>query len=283
MREPAISRRVPAFINEVSPSSKAAAARSGHHNEDDDFKEDKVGEESIRPRPSRSRVFVDQAESMEELSGLLRLVDLQKIKDLINAELETIDHDLSSAVCIRSSPIDLVLSNDAIQSILAFIPFQGSNKLISKNINALVAKNERALQCTQSDWDRVIQSKRYEIEVFERRKIEEMGSVQRKYEDAIQRARFDVERMLCGQEKNDSSVLYCRQCVAGMKVGEVMECNDCAIRECVECIEGCDECADVYCSGCALREFTTTRCGAKLCEGCLYHHDKECGCHSRYW
>ena len=234
---------------------------------------------------SMTRNAVQKAETADDLSSLLKLIPLHQIKDFLHSTMDSMDPHLRTSLYMRMNPIDNILSNDVIQLILSFLPFQSTNTLINKNFYSLIRRNMMMKECKsrERDYETVIQSKHKEIKVLRAKKIKEMRMVTRKYDPLIHRFKSDLEHMMHAEDESLDGIKYCRRCITKRKTDDMIQCSSCFRIECVECINGCNECGEVYCGDCREAEFSATQCGLKLCDGCFCRHDKVCECHSKYW
>lgn len=245
---------------------------------------------------TRVKAFVGDAEQADDLMGILRrILNLDEIKDLIENKLEKMEHEETKQVCIESIPLDYIISNDAIQSILSYIPHQNTVALVNKNFSALFQKNKLIRSAhevhKEVDWTSVVQGKQEEIERISKMRDDELKSLKTKYDDIIQRFEDDLQAtkdpILKQQEQDKPSHLYCRVCFDKVPSKDIFECaagdwnyhrcryNNKQCRKCMqECI-GNDECGALYCQDC---KFTKQQCGATLCDNCSDYHYKHCGC-----
>merc|ERR1719203_1505748 len=86
--------------------------------------------------------LIDQAESADDLLQILRSIPLTRLKDFVHSEMNIKTTDEVRSICVRSCPIDDILSNDAVQTMLSFLPHQSSNKLVSQRFKRLVIQNQ---------------------------------------------------------------------------------------------------------------------------------------------
>ena len=191
-----------------------------------------------------AETLVNQAQNAIDLVHFLDLVPLQNIKNLVFTEMRDADPVRVEAICVRSSPMDSILSNDAVQTILGFVPYQGSLKLLSKKFKSLAVKNERRLsECSQSDLDTLVNGKRDEIKRLKRLRTEETKQVESKYGGLIKIAEGDLLRLIGEQETEDSkskSGIFCRKCFMRKEADEIRRCWGCDGTECGSCAKQCE-------------------------------------------
>lgn len=231
---------------------------------------------------------MDSARNINDLVQTLGCAfELDEIKELIKNKLQNMDNEEVRCVCMQSVPLDYIISNDAMQSILSHIPFQRTVKLVNKNFNAVSKRNEALnLDSNQTDWLSVVKQKGKEIKRLE----ELMAETVRKHETLIDDTKLHLKQLV---HENTGSHEYCNKCRQLVPADEMEEC--CAgyeesqvcskkNKECSSCIMECEseDCDIRLCSEC---KFQTTTCGMEVCDNCHDYHYKYCGCTNNpmYW
>ena len=87
------------------------------------------------------KAFIDEARGVEDLIGIFKHVPLQRVKDLAKQHVQSIRPEELRSLFHKSCPIDSILSTDAMQSMLSFLPHQHSLKSVNKHFNRLVHNN----------------------------------------------------------------------------------------------------------------------------------------------
>ena len=141
---------------------------------------------------------MDDVEDMDDLLAILKCaVDLDEMKDFIKNKLDQLEQEEVKRVCIQSVPLDYIISTDVLQSVLGFLPYQHSVKMVNKNFNALSKKNKPvsmdAERLKTVDWTLVIQEKREEIKRMIQQRDHGMEQVKSKYDDLIRRSRSHLQ------------------------------------------------------------------------------------------
>ena len=94
---------------------------------------------------SKMEGLIDQANDVGDLIGIIKQVPLQRVKDFVKQHVRTVESTEPDALCPmfhKSFPIDRILSTDAIQTVLSFLPNQSTLKSVNKHFNQMVLDNE---------------------------------------------------------------------------------------------------------------------------------------------
>lgn len=240
--------------------------------------------------------FVDSAETINDLVKTLECVfELDEIKEFIKNKLKTMDDEEVRCVCVQSAPLDHIIPNGAMKSILSHIPFQRTVKLVSKNFNVSLKTNEALnVEGNQTDWQSVVKQKGKEIKRLEDIMAETVRKHLTLIDDTKSHLKHLTDSISNAQDETTGSHEYCRNCMQLVPTEEMFECcgesfglnQRCSQKnkECSNCIRDCEseDCEMRICSDC---EFKETPCGMKVCDSCNDYHYKYCGCmnSSFYW
>lgn len=252
------------------------------------------------------RRFVDETECVNDLLELLRLIPLQKIKDVIIDELDTLNQSDAALMYIAACPMDHILSNDAIQSVLSYLPYQNSIRFVSTKFNTLHTENKQLSApstMNQSDWSAVIKSKWNEMRILNKRWYREKRILDSKYRALISANKRMVEKIFREHEEvvgadieahNDSNrrswerdgpwggddgkaIPFCKGCKKLISDRCSMcpcAAPGCKISLCEKCMHMCDgdDCVLAYCPKCenSSQRLKRTRFGDMLCEQCRF-------------
>lgn len=226
---------------------------------------------------SEAKEFVNAAQGVDELLGVLRLIPLQNIKDLIIETIEALDDKEVRSKCIAMCPISSIIPSDALQHVLSFIPRQSTVQLVDKEFQKLYSLNElQEIELTQSDWDTMVKVKRTEIDELIDKSNQLVAAFGRRHADLINQSQRDLESLLCIGDEMDSKIPFCRVCCVRASPERLGSCGECDIYECtcqyVECdgTSGFRECKDaVFCPDCA-ESFVLQLDGKRLCLDCSF-------------
>ena len=91
----------------------------------------------------RTKLLMAKANNLQDLTKILNHIPFESLKEMINHTLETINSsnpDKMRHIYYESSPITNIISDDVVQSMLTYIPYQNSMKFVSKSFNKFVKK-----------------------------------------------------------------------------------------------------------------------------------------------
>ena len=93
---------------------------------------------------SKLEAFVKDAQDVDALVNMLRHIPLQRVKNIIQQHIKVADPQSGAlrSMYYASFPADRILSTDAMQSVLSFLPHQSLLKSVNKHFNQLVRNNE---------------------------------------------------------------------------------------------------------------------------------------------
>ena len=196
-------------------------------------------------------------------------------------------------VCIRSVPLDYIISDDVVQSVLSFLPYQSSLKAVSKNFNDLFTRNEAlSLDHTETDWTLFVDEKRTEIKRLQTKMTDDITTIRKEYENLIRGTKLGLqiimqpilrEQVTARQMgiRSGDLMAYCRTCLTKIRHRELKSCGhfSCHNMECSSCLRTCPDghefCCTKYCRDC---QFETMPCGDSICWHCKCYRHKQCPC-----
>lgn len=86
--------------------------------------------------------FIDQASCASDLLKVLQCIPLERIKEFVHNEMKTKNAEEIRSICVRSCPMDDIISNDVLQTVLSFVPHQSSNKMVNQTFKTLATRNQ---------------------------------------------------------------------------------------------------------------------------------------------
>lgn len=237
--------------------------------------------------------FINNTENEDALVKIFASLPLQSKKEMLSTKPQDLDQSDIRSSYFRSFPLDHVLSNDVVQSVLKFIPYQSSSKLVNTNFNTLMGKNDKSrVQTNETDWTAIVKTKKLEILRLEGIKYKFI----RECNVLIEIFQSDLNKMTDAilEKPRDSNwtLLFCRACFKRKPIEDMAQCQkyldgsygpiadtdkQCKNMECKDCIKDCGNyaqaCETMYCGSC---KFKTKECGILLCDWCSDYHAKNC-------
>merc|ERR1711971_771035 len=141
-----------------------------------------------------------------------------RVKEFVNAEMETKSTEEIRSICVQSCPMDHIVSDDAAQTILSFVPHQSSNKLVSKRFKRLVTRNEimtlSQLSEGNMEWSAFVEQKRKalrkNVKGLRAKRKDEIHQLQSKFDGLIDYALRDMNSVM--QKSTDDHHQYKQMC-----------------------------------------------------------------------
>lgn len=185
--------------------------------------------------------FIEQADSADDLLQILRCIPLERVKEFINTEMETKSEDEIRSICVGSCPMDHIVSDDAVQTVLSFVPHQSSNKLVSKRFKRLVTRNEimtlSQLNSGVLEWPGFIEQKRTALRMSVRglrvKQNDEIRQLQPKFDRIIYYAVEDMNSVLLKSSRHRHKRM-CGSCFQILSIGRrysKFKCYSCTFQD----------------------------------------------------
>lgn len=196
--------------------------------------------------------FVDRATSLDQLLPILRHLSLLDAKMIIKQSLREMhrdpkNQDKINKICAASCPMDHILSKDAIQTVVSFIPFQSSIKCVNKNINTLCQKNATLpITGNQTDWAAVVMGKSKELKRISTHFQQHVHRMKAEIQQQMLLSKKDLDFAIKYGESTNEAIGYCTSCFKEVNREELFECDNsnCQSTECnnclIQCTNGCD-------------------------------------------
>lgn len=183
--------------------------------------------------------FIDEAECADDLLNVLRCIPLDRLKEIVHAEIRTQNAEEIRSVCVDSCPMDHILPNDAIQTVLSFTPHQSSNKLINKTFKKLVTRNQVVTKGQLGDdkekWCAFVKEKRKELKLnmkgFQRKRKKSVSKLQSNFNGIIDSALKEMDSLLEQSPYHERENKICGHCLRIVR-DRFSKCEGCSLRAC---------------------------------------------------
>lgn len=221
-----------------------------------------------------AQYHVSAESTVEKLLPFLNCVPLQSIKDLINDHIQAASDGTMRSIYMRTSSIQATLSEDTIQWILKFIPYQDSVRFVSKEFKKLADRNKAILQRDSEHIIHVIKAIRWEMCAIESKRCQ----LDKQYNDLLKNKEKEINALLLRQHR-------CTACLQNISGSESFQCCKCPRVVCSTCVVSCagasewDECDRKACNE---FEFFWTDCSKSVCDECKDRHLANCWCGQPY-
>eukprot|EP01084_Bolivina_argentea_P279672 478139_1 len=81
---------------------------------------------------NKMQTLVNHAENVNDLIGILQHIPLLNLKGLINESLKLMNSNTIKSIYFQSCPINDIISDDVVKSMVSYIPYEQSLKYVNK-------------------------------------------------------------------------------------------------------------------------------------------------------